>query len=269
MKLEKKGKSVNSIPYVYYEGGTPGKPVLLLLHGFTANKDVWPWFAQEFLSDFFVLIPDMVGHGETGFDAGLPYDIPSQADRMIEFVRALGFEQFHVAGNSMGGYIATVLALNYPEQVLSVVAIDPAGVHSPERSELELSIQAGKNPFEVCSDEEFRKFHAMTMAKPPNIPEPVMQAMSAYYQHSRKDLMLIFEQFAGSDKLEPRLSQIKQPFFLIWGALDELIHVSAVSVWSSGIEHAQVCVFDDLGHMPMLEDSNRTAKAVKSFFETL
>lgn len=267
MKLEKKKITVDGIPYVYYEGGAPSKPVLLLLHGFTANKDVWSWFAQAFLGDFRILIPDMAGHGETGFDSQLAYDIPAQAVRMLHFARAVGVENFHVAGNSMGGYIAAVLALNYPSQVLSVIAVDPAGVHSPEKSNLERSIQNGKNPFEVCSDDEFRIFHAMTMAKPPNIPEPVMQAMSEYYQASRDELMLIFSQFTASDKLESRLPDIKQPMLLIWGALDELIHVSAVQVWSSGVPHAQVFVFDDLGHMPMLEDAERTARVVKTFFE--
>ena len=62
------------------------------------------------------------------------------------FVDTLGLEQFHLAGISMGGYIAALYALDHPEQVLSLVLFDNAGVESDVTSPLRVSVDAGRNP---------------------------------------------------------------------------------------------------------------------------
>jgi len=83
---------------------------ILMLHGYSADKNLWLRFARHFVGDYRVIIPDLAGHGETGFKAGGGYDIALQAKRMIQLLDVCGVEKVHVIGNSMGGYIAAWLA---------------------------------------------------------------------------------------------------------------------------------------------------------------
>ena len=55
----------------------------------------------------------------------------------------LGIDRAHVAGNSMGGFVAATLALAHPERVASLLLSDAVGVASPEPSEAELQIREG------------------------------------------------------------------------------------------------------------------------------
>lgn len=75
---------------------------ILMLHGYSADKNLWLRFARHFVSQYRVVIPDLAGHGETGFKAGGGYDIPTQARRVIELLDACGLDKVHVIGNSMG-----------------------------------------------------------------------------------------------------------------------------------------------------------------------
>lgn len=265
--LTEKTVTAAGIAHRLYEGGDPGKPTLVLLHGYSADKDVWPRFASHLIQDFHILIPDMAGHGETGFQADWNYTIPAQAERIVALMDAMQVQQFHVAGNSMGGMISATLALHYPDRVLTATAIDPAGVRSPEPSNMDRMVAAGRNPFQVRNDDEFRRFYAMTMAKPPYLPDVVIKGMSKTYQDRREELAEIFRQFSGKDLLENRLTDIQPPLFLIWGDRDELLHVSAVDVWKAGVPRIETVVMPGIGHMPMVETPAETATLVKTFIQ--
>lgn len=253
------------IDHRLYEGGTPGKPVLVLLHGYSADKDVWPRFASFLAKDFHIIIPDMAGHGETGFKPEWTYDVPSQADRIVALMDAMQVGQFHVAGNSMGGMITATLALKYPQRVLTASALDPAGVLPPQPSAMDVMVANGRNPFEVANHEEFREFYGMTMAKPPFLPDFVLRGLGQTYRDRKAELATIFKSLYRQDGLDERLSDIKPPMLLMWGDQDQLLHVSSVDVWKAGVPDIEVVVLPGIGHMPMVEDPEQSAKLVGDF----
>jgi abhydrolase domain-containing protein 6 len=252
-----------------YVGGNLDKPTLVLLHGYSADKDVWPRFAAHLVKDYHIVIPDMAGHGETGFHADWKYDMPSQAARIVALMDEMGVDKFHVAGNSMGGFITATLAVNYPDRILSATAIDPAGVMPPVASKMDKMIAAGQNPFEVQDRAQFDSFYAMTMAKPPYMPKFVLDGMAKTYQDRREELAVIYQGFHRKDMLDKRLAEIKVPFFLIWGQKDELLDVSSVAVWQAGVPKIKVHVFEELGHMPMVEAPKDTADLVDGFLKSI
>jgi pimeloyl-ACP methyl ester carboxylesterase len=242
---------------------------VLMLHGFSADKNIWLRFARHFVGNYRVIIPDIAGHGETGFKAGGGYDIPLQAKRMIQLLDVCGVEKVHVIGNSMGGYMAAWLAATYPDRIVSVALIDPAGVTAPEASDLERHLAKGHNPFLINSREEFRRLYAMTMAEPPWVPGVVLDAIAQRYEQCRDELEEIFNGFRASPPMEPKLPDIKAPALLLWGHKDRLIDVSSVAIWSKGIENLRVEVWDHIGHMPMVELPTSTARLYGEFLSSL
>jgi len=265
--LKKQTIVANGMPMVAYVGGDASKPAIIMLHGYSADKEVWPRFAKAFVNDYFVVIPDMAGHGETGFKPEWAYDTPSQAKRIVDLMDALNIKKANVIGNSMGGFIAATLGANSADRIISVVAIDPAGVLAPNPSEVVKQMDAGNNAFLVKSRADFDSFYAITMAQPPWLPDMIKAAMAEGYIQKREELAQIHKSFHNKDFLDKRLADIKPPFFLIWGKKDALLDVSAVPVWKAGITQAEVLVFDDLGHMPMVEAPEKTAAAVSEFLK--
>lgn len=254
---------------VYRGGAGPGRETVVLLHGYSADRQVWVRFARHLLDRYQVIIPDLAGHGATGFVPGLDYSGPAQAQRVAAMLDTLGIAKAHLAGNSMGGFISAHFARAYPQRTLSAGLIDPAGVASPEPSDMGKLLATGRNPFEVNSRAEFDAFYAMTMAQPPWLPGVVIAAVAEQYQQRRPQLAEIFTWLRDRDPLDAHLAEITAPTLVMWGDRDRLIHVSAAKVWAAGLPKAQLVIREGIGHMPMVEQPAETAAIYRDFLATL
>lgn len=253
-----------------YQGGAADAPeAVVMLHGYSADKDVWVRFARHFTSRYRVVIVDLPGHGETPFDPALRYDTASQATRVLHMMDALGIKRAHLVGNSMGGFIAARIAHDHGERVASATLMDAAGVVSPTPSDMDRLVAAGRNPFEVSTQEEFRSFYGMTMAQAPWVPGVTLDHIGERYIAQRQQLARIFRDFHHVGLLDDSLASIRVPVLVMWGAKDQLVHVSAAAKWAAGIPGARRVIYDDLGHMPMVEDPSRSAHDVTTFIAQL
>ncbi len=91
----------NDLHYVYLEGGQ-GEP-LILLHGFGGNKDTFTRVSRYLTKNYKVIIPDIIGFGESSKPTKLDYSVPAQVERLRALFQALGITNLHFGGNSMGG----------------------------------------------------------------------------------------------------------------------------------------------------------------------
>ena len=253
-----------------YQGGSrSAKTAVVLLHGYSADKQLWPRFARHLVKEYRVLIPDLAGHGKTAFDAAWDYSGPAQARRVAVLMDQLGVERAHIVGNSMGGFIATHFALAYPERTASLCPMDPYGVIAPQESDADRIFHAGRNPFEIDTRAQFDEFYAMTMAKPPWMPGILLAGAAQRYRRRKPELARIYQGFANRDLLEDRLAAVTVPGFIVWGRLDRLLHVSAADIWAERLPRSRLLVLDGIGHMPMVECPSAMAKAYKEFLGEL
>lgn len=265
--LEQYQLDIGGMKIAYYSNlkeNSENRPSIILLHGYSADKDVWPRFAKHFLEDYYVLIPDMAGHGDTGYHKDWSYSAPAQAKRMKLFLDKLGVQKAHVMGNSMGGFISAHFALSFPEKTLSATLIDPAGVQSPEPSDMQIQLSQGNNPFLIDNQEQFYDFFSMTMAKPPWLPNMILDAVAENYQTRKVELEKIFLDFHEKHMLDQALHIITPPVLVLWGGKDQLIHVSSVDNWKK-LPNVQTHVWPEIGHMPMVEIPSESAQLVANF----
>lgn len=249
------------------EGGPADAPAVVLLHGYTADRVVWMRFAKHLLRDHRVVVPELAGHGASGFTSGTGFSAPAQAARVITVMDRLDIDRAHVAGNSMGGFVAATLALAHPERVTSLLLSDAVGVASPEPSRAELLIRQGRNPFFLDDVDAFPGFYAMTMARPPFVPGFVRAAIAEDYVSRRDHYEEIFTDFFGVATLDDRLGEITAPTLVMWGEQDQLVHPSTARVWVDGIAGARLVSYPEAGHMPMLEMPRRTAADYRAFVD--
>ncbi|SPJ18144.1 Haloacetate dehalogenase H-1 [Burkholderiales bacterium] len=108
----------------------PGKPVLLLLHGYPQTHAIWHKLAPVLSTDFSLVIPDLRGYGDSGKPLALP-DASNQSKRamaqdMVDLMTALGHEHFHVAGHDRGARVTHRLCLDHQARVISACVMDIA-----------------------------------------------------------------------------------------------------------------------------------------------
>ena len=88
----------------------------------------WKPILNELCNTFTVVTVDLPGHGQTPMDKTHPMDPQSLAQSVFDSMNELGFESFHLVGNSLGGWIALEMAGMRPHQIHSVTGIAPAGL---------------------------------------------------------------------------------------------------------------------------------------------
>jgi len=106
------------------------KPALLLLHGFPQTHALWQRVAQPLKDDYWIVLPDLRGYGDSAKPAGLPdhsnYSKRTLAQDMVDVMDQLGCPAFFLCGHDRGGRVAHRLALDHAEKVSKLCVIDIA-----------------------------------------------------------------------------------------------------------------------------------------------
>lgn len=121
---------------IHYQrfGKADGAPVLLI-QGLGADSGSWLLQRFPFGGRFRCIAPDNRGAGRSDVPPG-PYDLEVMATDLLAVLDAEGVESAHVVGVSMGGILAQVLAVRFPERVRSLVLSCTACHHHAWRIEL-------------------------------------------------------------------------------------------------------------------------------------
>ncbi len=247
-------------------------PTVLLLHGFSANKDTWLKFAAEMPKEYHLIIPDLAGHGETPAPSTQDYNLIRQAERLHKLMAVTGTEQFHIAGNSMGGAISAIYATRYPQQILSLTLIDAAGVDAPEQSEYMQALAEGKNPLIATDEESFEYRWNFVMSEPPLLPWPLRPvvvrktiAREGINRAIFSDMLATREELAAGQFEQQLSAKVTMPTLIIWGEEDRVLDVSAAQVFKEKLPQAQLKIYPGIGHLPMVEIPAETAELYSRF----
>ena len=254
---------------VYAENANLTGEPLLLIHGFGGNKDNFTRIADE-LEDYHLIIPDLLGFGESSKPMSADYRSQAQATRLHELLQAKGLaSNIHIGGNSMGGAISVAYAAKYPKDVKSLWLVDSAGFWSAGVPKSLEGATLENNPLLINSKEDFYKMYDFVMYKPPYLPKSV-KAVFAQERINNKELdAKILEQIV-TDNVEERAQIIADyniPTLVVWGEKDQVIKPETVNVIKDIIPQAQVIMMEDIGHVPMIEAVEQTAEAYKGFRE--
>lgn len=242
---------------VYLEGGK-GEP-LVLLHGFGGNKDGFVRAAKYLTPRYRVVIPDLVGFGESSKPPKADYSPRAQAERLRAFAKELGIAKPHLGGNSMGGHIALTYAALHPNEVASLWLLAPGGVWSAPPSEMRKRIEAGeRNPLIVANEEEFAQLIGSLTAVPLPIPRRFLDVVAQERIRNRELESRILKQLAA-DSVEQRVRGLATPALIVWGAQDRVLHPGSAGILQMLLTRSEVLLMHGVGHVPMLEQPEKSA----------
>jgi len=251
----------------YLEGGPTDAEVLLLVHGFGGDKDNWTRYARHLTDDYRVIALDLPGFGESARHADWDYSLPSQRERVNGFVQALGLDQFHITGNSMGGHLSVLYAHQYPARVKSMGLFDNGGVIPPNASDLQLALEEGRNPLVADSVKQFGELIDFVTYKRPFIPWPLEGVFAQRAVDNADFNRFIFASLSGENfiDLEPLLTDIEMPVLILWGENDRVLDVSSIDVMRPLLQNVEVVIMKETGHLPMIERPAETATHYRDF----
>ena len=263
--MAQKSITVGGLVWPYLEGGNPAGQVVVLVHGFSGDKDNWSFYAPYMTGEYRLICPDLPGFGENARSLDIDHAVATQAIRLRDFLDALGIDKCHLGGNSMGGYIALHFALEFPGRLRSLTLFNNAGVLGPDESELQKIVEAegDESPLVPRTLAEMDRLMGFVVHKPRYIPGQFKKMILEENKPHQALLDSIFEQMIDDIQNRPlndRLDEIATPTQIIWGRHDRLVDVSCAAVQHAGIKDSEMVILEDVGHVPMIEAPAKTAQ---------
>ncbi|WP_415405826.1 alpha/beta fold hydrolase [Sulfurovum sp. CS9] len=269
--LVKKSITLDFGEIVYLENDVKSDSTLVFVHGFGGNKDTWDRLVKELDDKYHVIVIDLPGHGESVSKKTLGYTITDQAEWLHEFLKTKKVKDFYLLGHSMGGAIALRYAGNHINNVKTLILIDAMGMEQTKSDGVKLVEQSDKNPlYDVCTKERLETLLSYSMHKSPYVPELIKDVL-LQEKCARRDLEKILYEDIYKDVccLNDIAKNIHIPTLILWGEKDRMTHIDNATLFHDTIQGSHLVILKEIGHVPMLEDPERTADEVDKFIRQI
>jgi pimeloyl-ACP methyl ester carboxylesterase len=251
-------------------------PSVVFVHGLGGSWQNWLENLLPLARDHRVIAIDLPGFGRSEMPEG-KVTISGWARWLDRLCDILEIEAASFVGNSMGGFICADLAILFPQRVERLALVTAAGLTvEHQRSERLLRlIEIGES------------FGQAALARALAAPEAIVRR-----RRGRKLLMwaiaahpeelsppLVWEQLRGvptpgfvpaldaltSYPIRDRLRQISCPTLIVWGERDRLVPLRDAHEFRRLIGDSRLLVYEDTGHVPMLERPERFNRDLLAF----
>jgi pimeloyl-ACP methyl ester carboxylesterase len=253
---------------LYYNEVGQG-PAVVLLHGLFAQKEQWNALLCELsAAGYTAIAPDLPGYGKSTDFPLADYQLEQQAERLRQWLDALGIYSVDLAGSSMGGAIAALYVQRYPQSVRTLAFIgSPLGVveWSPT---VKAAIYQGINPFIPVDIAQFDLEMRLLLVNPPVIPDAVKAALVKEYVERNRHYQQVWNIVNLYDTLLYHRRHIRVPTLILWGESDQIFTIAGIEQLHSRIPRSQRVILPNVGHLPMLENPIETAAYYVHFLKT-
>jgi pimeloyl-ACP methyl ester carboxylesterase len=235
---------------VYWTGGAAKGKTLVLLHGVNDQAGTWAAVVPGLKNDYRLIVPDLAGHGESEPKTGaLTFDMTLRA--LNEILDREDAQKVTIAGNSMGGWVAMLYALDRPARVERLVLEDSSGMAwnmtgvplTPKnREEAAAMMRAVHGPDAPTADALLDAF--LSRKNPPlsrfGLPDIVMHLVDA------------------------RLKDLKVPVSLVWGRDDGILSLDYAKTLHQRIPGSTLSIIDGAAHIPHRQQPGKFVKCLKA-----
>jgi pimeloyl-ACP methyl ester carboxylesterase len=267
-RLEIDGRTVNVI-----DTGGESKPPLLWIHGLSGLWQNWLLNLPAFMDRYRCIAPDLPGFG----DSEMPREeitIPGYARTVAALCEQLGVDGPTVIGNSMGGFVGAELAISQPTRVSKLVLVSAAGLSTEYHRAEPLLVGArlwtfatARTSARVDSIVRRKRLRRLALQGVVRYPEKLsgpltwelvegasrpgfLQGLKANLEYSFRD----------------RLARIEVPTLIVWGRNDMIVPVGDAARYERLIgPNARAAIFEDTGHVPMIERPSRFNRLLDEF----
>jgi pimeloyl-ACP methyl ester carboxylesterase len=255
----------------FVDTGARQGPAVVLIHGYTDNARDWVPLMPYLSKRYRLIVVDLRGHGRSGKPdccytrIDFAYDIKLLLD-------SLHIDKADVVGHSLGSIVAQTFAEYWPERTRRAVLISstggirPGGKTKPQ-FDFAGEIRQLKEPIDPDSPFMIAWWDSPTPVDPDFIRR---QRRDSAAIPLRVWLAILDQGLRADDAyadLQGTLPRLTAPTLLIWGSKDPIMEEPARQSLRKALPHAEVKIFDGLGHNPFWEDPRAVAEVVNRFLD--
>jgi len=276
-KLIRKNIMVDGYNIVYLESKhNKEKQTLILIHGMNDEKDTWLPMAIQLRNEYHLILIDLLGCGESTLVMDFDYSLASQADFMQKVITQITNEKsiksFSLAGHSMGGGLAIMVANKLPINKLILIA--SMGIHQIPSYFEKIAQEIGEirklSWIHICTVAKLKSLLKDSYYKMPYIPTVILKYFvekkcALAELEEKKFRFIVDENIAPKDNLSLYLNKLRHETLILWGENDKSIHVDNAKIVHQGIPNNRLKVYPKCGHMPQYEKAKEVAKDISMF----
>jgi pimeloyl-ACP methyl ester carboxylesterase len=277
------GQPVNTIelgPQSPQSSDVDSQP-LVFVHGLSGCWANWLEQLPVLAAERRVVTLDLPGFGYSPMPTdGTEITISGYARLLDRLLGELGIDAAAVVGNSMGGFIAAELAIAFPQRVERLVLISAAGISTTANPAVTRALPSLRRLQTVLAGTgAWLASKSETVARRARLRDALLYVVARH--PGRLPAALAAEQLRGAGKpgflqglqavlnydIRERLPEIACPTLIVWGDGDRLISVRDADVFEELIPNSRKVIFEDTGHMAMLERPAAFNALLKDFLD--
>jgi pimeloyl-ACP methyl ester carboxylesterase len=242
----------------------PGKPNVVLVHGFANSLQTFRLLAPLLAQHFYVITVDAPGFGLSAKPADREYGNGAQAQVISDFASALGLRRYVIGGHSMGGTLAVYVAAKDP-RVSGMVLMNPGIITTgvPPITQY-LVFPLPRAMAKTFGTREFReRFLRRSFLDPAIVTPQVMEDMmlAPRSEGYLAGMTAMMGQYETGD--EPRMaSQVKVPTLIAWGMQDRSKKPGELDELQRLIPGSHAVRIENSGHYVQEEQPEAVAAAM-------
>lgn len=242
-----------------------GDQAVVLLHGFGGDLNNWMFTLPALAGEHSVYALELPGHGGSSKAVGSG-DLDSLATAVEQFLDSQGIEHAHLVGHSLGGLVASTVALRSPDRVQSLTLVSSAGLGD------EINVDYIEGFISADNRRALKTTLTLLFANPDQVTrqlvddvlkykriDGVTEALEAIARH------LVVDGHQG-EVVAPSLGSLDVPILVVWGAQDQIIPASHAQ---KAPERAEIHVLEGSGHSPHMEAAGEVNRLFEQFVGSL
>lgn len=240
-----------------YQETNGDSEVLLLLHGLFGATGNFASIQEKFKDMYNVVTPLLPIMTMPIKSVGLT----GLVQHVHDFVSFKGYKKMHLVGNSLGGHLAQLFALKYPEKVSSITLTGSSGLFENSMG----------STFPKRSNYDFVKEKAQSTFYDPAVAtkEVVDEVFDIVNDRNKAIRVVITAKSAIRNNLEFKIKDILVPVLLVWGKQDTVTPQWVGEKFHDLFPNSTLCLVDKCGHAPMMERPIVFNNALEKFLSGL
>ena len=237
---------------------------IVLIHGYGFDHRIWLPVELAF-EGYHTLYLSLPGFGDNGDLSA--YSIPKLAAEFWTDLDVNLAPKVHLVGHSMGGYVCLEMAAQHPERVSSLALIhshayeDNAEKKTQRSTTMEDIQSKGHEPL-------VRKMIPSMIAEKEKFSPLVNSLMDRGLHYPKKAWYYGTQAMRDRKDHAATLEKMKVPVLLVAGEKDSAVPIDNVYKMASLLERAKLCVYPNVGHMSMFENTAQLICDLRDFYET-
>ena len=229
-------------------------PTILYLHGI--DGPLAEPLLTELATSHHVIAPEVPGFGLSSVPPWM-MSINDAALFGLDLIDVLKLDRLHLAGHSIGGWMAAEMAIRSTRKLASLTLLAPAGVMPPVAPLEDVFLLGGERGLRA-------QFHDQDIASR-EVAARAGQELDFELQNRTGLARLAWTPRMASVQLPHWLHRIDVPVLLAWGAQDRVVPPACADVFRREISSVEFVSLPDCGHAIGLERGVEVAGRIKSF----